>query len=326
MLRRIVLTSGDVNGIGPEIGIKTISEKLNGGNFKVIFVIPRNVFEKYYNEIKASFPYKYEKDISDDSNIVSIVDIPDVPMNIGLPTSESGKASYQSILTALSILKENPKNSLLITAPISKTAFELAGIDFPGHTELLAEYFHIRNYAMLFLSEFFNAALATIHVPLSKVAEYLTVEYLEEFLPFVLEVVRKDLGIAHPRIAVLGINPHAGENGRIGKEENEIIKPVVEKMPNVFGPFVPDAFFATKKYKEFDIVIGMYHDQVLIPFKMLALNKGVNFTAGLPIVRTSPDHGTAYDIAGKLIADAGSMSAAWEYGIRILNKRLKNAD
>ncbi len=322
MQRKIIITCGDVNGIGPEIAIKAIAENFNPIENKFVLLIPKNVFEFYYSSLVAEFEYSFARmDSLNDSNVVDIVDIGEVPMNIGQATSYSGKAAFDAINKALEICKNDLKNSILVTAPISKTAFEMAGVKFPGHTELLADYFDVKKFAMIFLGKEFNAALLTIHIPIAEVPENIKGKRLEDFLRFVKQVIEKDLGIQEPKIAVLGLNPHAGENGRIGKEELNVISPVLKKLGYAEGPFVPDAFFGMKKYRQYDIVVGMYHDQVLIPFKLLEMNKGVNFTAGLPIVRTSPDHGTAFDIAGKMIADPGSMSEAIKQGIKILENR-----
>ncbi len=321
MQKRIVVTCGDVNGIGPEVAIKAIGENFDPLKYKFVFVVPKNVFEHYYFALSAEFEYSFGNNISEDASIVDIIDIGDTPMNIGYPTVESGRTAYKAINEALRLSESNVENSVIVTAPISKTAFELAGIDFPGHTELLAEYFNAKNFAMIFIGEEFNAALVTIHIPLMEVTSHLSKSSLVNFLRFLKNVLTNDFKISKTRIAVLGLNPHAGENGRIGKEEQDIISPAIEKLKFAEGPFVPDAFFGTKKYRQFDIVVGMYHDQVLIPFKMLEMNSGVNFTAGLPVVRTSPDHGTAYDIAGKLIANPGSMSKAIQYGVQISENR-----
>ncbi len=324
MAKKIIVTCGDINGIGPEIALKAISENFDPLRYKLIFISPRNVFEYYYYSLNSDFPFSFssERDF-EDSNFVSVVEMPNTPMNIGYPTEESGKIAYNALLQGLEISKTAPSESVLVTAPISKKAFAFAGVKFPGHTELLAEFFQVKNFAMIFIGEEFNAALMTIHIPLKDVPISITSERLETMILFLEKVFKKDFDISNPRIAVLGLNPHAGEEGEIGSEELDVIAPVVEKYDFAFGPFVPDAFFGTKKYRQFDVVLGMYHDQVLIPFKLLEMSAGVNFTAGLPIVRTSPDHGTAFDIAGKLIANHESISKAIQYGVKISKNRRK---
>jgi 4-hydroxy-L-threonine phosphate dehydrogenase PdxA len=174
---------------------------------------------------------------------------------------------------------------------------------------------------MMFLSCEMNAALVTIHEPIRKVPGLITQKLLKDKIGVVKKMLQSDLAFKDIRIAVLGLNPHAGESGNIGKEEGKIIKPVIDKLNYCDGPFSPDAFFANRLYKNYDCIVGMYHDQLLIPFKMLNFSRGVNYTAGLPIVRTSPDHGTAFDIAGKGIADESSMLQAFRYADIIVNNR-----
>lgn len=176
---------------------------------------------------------------------------------------------------------------------------------------------------MMFLSDEIKTALNSIHIPIRQVNSSVNSKSLISKLDTVINAMRTDFRISEPRIAVLGLNPHAGENGVIGKEEIKVIKPVIDKIPEAVGPFPPDAFFAKKMYRNYDVVFGMYHDQVLIPFKLLNFNSGVNYTAGLPIIRTSPDHGTAFDIAGQGIADESSMFEAYRYAELIVKNRNK---
>ena len=212
----------------------------------------------------------------------------------------------------------------MVTAPISKKAFNLAKINFPGHTELLAKSENNNNYMMLFLSDNVRAGLLTIHSPISKVSRLISKERIIKSIELLNFTAKRDLGIDNPKIAVLGLNPHAGENGLIGNEEERILKPAIKSLQNklnVSGPFVSDAFWGNKTYKKFDMILGMYHDQVLIPFKLLNFNSGVNFTAGLNLIRTSPDHGTAYDIAGMNKANESSMLQSYKYAIKIFHNR-----
>lgn len=206
----------------------------------------------------------------------------------------------------------------MVTAPISKTAIKMAGINFPGHTEMLAEWCGSKDFVMTFLSKKMNGALVTIHEPLKNVTKLITSENLKSKINIIIKMLINDFKISLPKIAVLGLNPHAGESGIIGNEEEKIIIPLIKKYSNnLFGPFSSDAFFANRLYKKYDLVIGMYHDQLLIPFKMLNFSSGVNYTAGLPIIRTSPDHGTAFDIAYKGIADSSSFIEAFFYAEKI---------
>jgi 4-hydroxythreonine-4-phosphate dehydrogenase len=189
---------------------------------------------------------------------------------------------------------------------------------------MYARWSGLKDFVMMFISPKMKCALVTIHEPLRKVSKLITVNRIQNTLRVVVSSLRRDFNLENPKVAVLGLNPHAGEKGRIGKEETDVILPALRTSGfNEFlaGPFVPDAFFARKLYKDYDIVIGMYHDQVLIPFKMLNFSSGVNFTAGLPVVRTSPDHGTAFDIAWKFVADEGSIMEAFNLSKKIVQSR-----
>ena len=193
---------------------------------------------------------------------------------------------------------------------------------------MYAEWSGAKNFIMVFTSKELNAAIITIHEPIKKVAKLISAKNIKKKLEVVVNMLVNDFGIPDPKIAILGLNPHAGEDGVIGNEEVKIISPLIKESSYskyLSGPFSPDAFFGTRNYKNFDLVLGMYHDQVLIPFKLLSFSSGVNYTAGLPIVRTSPDHGVAYDIAGKNIADESSILEAFYLAEKIVNNRKANA-
>jgi 4-hydroxythreonine-4-phosphate dehydrogenase len=323
-MTRIVFTCGDVNGIGPEIAVKTFS-KLFKNKFKnqIIFICPKNIFEYYYKLTSATFKFKIINDQSFSSSHLNLVTLTDTKIKFGYPTKSSGKIAFQSIMKSLDLIGRKFAD-VLVTAPISKEAFNLAGIDFPGHTELLAKHENNANYMMLFLSEKINAGLLTIHSPISKIPKLIKKEKIIKAIELINLTAKKDLMIKNPKIAVLGLNPHAGENGLIGNEEIEVISPAIKSLQKRFdvsGPFVPDAFWGNKTYKKFDVILGMYHDQILIPFKLLNFNNGVNFTAGLKLIRTSPDHGTAYDIAGLNKADESSIFQSYKYAIKIFQNR-----
>ncbi len=336
-MSRFVFTCGDINGIGPEIVIKTLNKITKGKTRnQFIFICPQNIFKRIAIKTKPSFDYAYSTSIENikDRNEVVIVTLKDVKQKWGEPTLEAGLTAFNSIKLSFELLINN-KADAVITAPISKTSIKLAGINFPGHTEMYAEWCRERikdgrrhDFVMMFLSKKMNAGLITIHDPVKNVSSLLKKEILKNKLIVIANSLKQDLNIENPSIAVLGLNPHAGENGLIGNEEKEIIYPVIknlQKKVDVKGPFVPDAFFANHSYKNFNIVVGMYHDQVLIPFKMINFSSGVNFTAGLPIVRTSPDHGTAFDIAGKNLADEFSILEAYHYANKIVKNRIANA-
>ena len=322
---KFVFTCGDINGVGPEIVIKTLNKIYRNKNCSFSFICPSNVFSETIQFVKPGFKFEVVKKF--DKNLigpVQIIDTGNTKITPEKPSKASGKASYDSLEYAFELVSKNLVDAL-ITAPISKTAFNLAGINFLGHTELLARWSGSKDFLMMFLSEKMNAALLTIHQPIRKVSMLITKERLTKSLEIINSTLRKDLNIQVPKISVLGLNPHAGENGLIGTEDEKVIEPALKLFgKNVSGPFSPDAFFASQKYKNYDIVLGMYHDQVLIPFKMINFNSGVNFTAGLKIVRTSPDHGVAYDIAWKNLADEGSIYEAYKYAKMISINRKRN--
>ncbi|MFO7445410.1 MAG: 4-hydroxythreonine-4-phosphate dehydrogenase PdxA [Ignavibacteriaceae bacterium] len=323
-MNKFIFTCGDSNGVGPEIVIKTINKIYNTSPGKIFFACPENVFRKASEIVPPGFEYVIGKSGIDPSpGKVTIIDIGKIKLDPGRPTKQSGKAAYKSIKTAFDFAK-NKKADAIITAPISKTALRMAGYKYPGHTEMLAEWAGTKKFVMMFLSKKMNAALITIHEPIGKVAPLISKKILADKIEIIINTLKKDLNVKAPKAAVLGLNPHAGESGLIGREEEKIITPFIsssEYSEYLHGPFSPDAFFANHQYKNYDVVVGMYHDQVLIPFKMLNFSSGVNYTAGLPIVRTSPDHGTAFDIAYKNKADETSIFQAFEYAEKIVKCR-----
>ena len=326
-MKKFLFTCGDVNGIGPEICIKALNNLSGKKNEKFILAIPKNVFQKVVKKVYAGFEYRFvdESSIGEDKNFVSIIDVGKTKQKYGAPTKESGEAAYKAIKIGVELAKLKLVDAI-ITAPLSKHSFELAGIKFPGHTEFLADAVNVKDYSMMFLSNKMKIALATIHIPITEISKNISKVKLKKLFSLMNRTLRKDFRIAKPKIAVLGLNPHAGEKGRIGGEEKKKIIPAIRetKGMNISGPFVPDAFFANKLFENFDLTISMYHDQALIPFKMLNFSTGVNYTAGLPIVRTSPDHGTAFDIAGKCEADCSSILSAYKWAALIVRNREKN--
>lgn len=324
---RAVFTCGDVNGIGPEICVKAFQNILVKQNKnQIVFICPKNVFEYYYKQTKSNFNFNFVKDTKDYSNsLLNIIPLPDIKIHFGKINPQSGKTAYNSILKAIELIKTN-KADVLITAPISKEAINKSGIKLSGHTELLAKSENSNNYLMTFLSKDIKAALLTIHKSIRSISTLISSDKIISSVELLYKTAIKDFEISNPKIAILGLNPHAGENGLIGDEEIKIITPAIKKLKrkySVDGPFVPDAFWGNKTYRNYDFILGMYHDQVLIPFKLLHFNSGVNFTAGLKLIRTSPDHGTAFDIAGKNIADASSLLQSYKYAIDIFRKRKK---
>ncbi|MGB5895189.1 MAG: 4-hydroxythreonine-4-phosphate dehydrogenase PdxA, partial [Ignavibacteriaceae bacterium] len=296
-----VFTCGDINGIGPEIVIKTLNIiTFHKTSDKYLFICPLNVFQSATLHIKPNFTYEIVNQYNEVSSAkVTVINPGTAKQSIGKPTITSGKAAYKSLILSYELLKKGEADAV-ITAPISKTAIKMAGINFNGQTEMFARWSNTKNYTMTFLSKKMCAALVTIHHPLKDVSKLFNFKKLSALLEVIINTLKFDLELNKPKIAVLGLNPHAGENGIIGNEEIDIITPVIKQYAKsvlIEGPFSSDAFFGSKAYKNYDMIIGMYHDQVLIPFKLLNFGDGVNYTAGLPIVRTSPDHGVAYDIA-----------------------------
>ncbi len=323
---RFVFTCGDVNGIGPEIVVKSLNKLwLSKKKSKYFFICPENILKSTLKQVKPKFDFEItsQNKFSNSPSIISIIKIPDCKQKPGYPTRASGLTSYKALDISYSFLKLGIADTV-VTAPVSKTAIHLAGIKFPGQTEIFAYWSGVKNFAMCFLSEQLNVALQTIHLPIKYVHKFIKIKELERTFNVLQDTLKIDLAIKNPSIAVLGLNPHAGENGFIGKEELETIKTAIQKFAKkirIDGPFPADAFFARKSFKNYNITLGMYHDQVLIPFKYINSGLGVNYTAGLKIVRTSPDHGVAYEIAGKNIADEKSFLQATNYAEFIVNNR-----
>lgn len=326
-MKKFIFTCGDINGIGPEIVIKTLNKIYKQSDSTFSFICPKNVFEFYTKITPPKFNFYYSDNLHSLKNkSVKIFDLGKGKITLAKPTKSSGKISFNAVTMAAKACI-NKKFDAMITAPISKESFNKAGIKYPGHTELLAEMTEQKNFVMMFLSQRMKAALLTIHIPLSKVSSVITKELLSSKLKTIVKSLKKDFNISNPKIAILGLNPHAGENGVIGKEEINIIAPFIKTSSlkkYLNGPYSSDAFFANHDYNNYDLVFAMYHDQVLIPFKMMNFNEGVNYTAGLPIIRTSPDHGTAFNIAGKNIANENSMLQAFHYAKKILVNRSSN--
>ncbi|MEO0403519.1 MAG: 4-hydroxythreonine-4-phosphate dehydrogenase PdxA, partial [Bacteroidota bacterium] len=258
-------------------------------------------------------------------NILNIVDKVD-SIEFGSPNAEQGKLAYEALKAAVNDLAST-KIDVLVTAPINKDTIQSDEFAFPGHTEYLASMSNVEDHLMFLVSERMKIGVVTGHMPLKEVSESLSKEKILTKLKLMRESLMKDFGVPSPKIAVLGLNPHAGDNGLLGSEEKEIIQPALRDAQAegmmVYGPYGADGFFGTAHYQQFDGVLAMYHDQGLAPFKALAFEEGVNFTAGLPIVRTSPDHGTAYDIAGKNEANEVSMRQAIFTACDIFKNRLE---
>lgn len=327
-MNTFIFTCGDINGLGPEIVVKTLNKIVKNNKDKFYFVCPENIFREETKKIGVNFKYEIcNSESMRTTHQVSVISFGNFRKDVGKPTKQSGRISFKAIEIAFDIVR-NFSDTAIITAPISKKALSLAQVPYTGHTEMFADWCKVKSYAMMFLSKSMKAMLSTIHKPLKDVSYHLNKNLLSQKFKLALETLIRDFRVTSPKIAVLGLNPHAGEDGLIGGEERNLIIPFMKQFPQkkyFSGPFSADAFFGTKQFRNFNMILGMYHDQVLIPFKLMNFNRGVNFTAGLPLVRTSPDHGTAYDIAGKGIASESSMIEAFKYAKMILNNRKLSA-
>jgi len=323
----IGVSIGDLNGIGTELAIKTFSDHRVLELCTPILFASNKVINFYRKSIPdLNFNYQSSKDFTRiNPKQVNIYNCWEEEVSIipGQLTETGGKYAVKSLIAAVESLKEKKIHGL-VTAPIHKKNTQSPEFNFTGHTPFLKHAFGVQDVLMLMAADNFRVGLVTEHIPVSEIARHITREVILSKLNILKESLIKDFGIDKPKIAVLGLNPHAGDEGLIGKEEEEIIKPAIKDAKHsmlVFGPFSADAFFARNQHQKFDAVLAMYHDQGLIPFKSLASGEGVNYTAGLPIVRTSPDHGTAFDIAGKNKADPSSFLTAIYACIDIINQR-----
>jgi 4-hydroxythreonine-4-phosphate dehydrogenase len=313
---RIGITLGDLNGIGPEIVIKALADNrllsmitpVIYGSSRVISFYKKlmNLEEFNYSQVKTKGQFTPRN-----VNVVNCwEDV--IEINPGKQSRETGKAALMALQCACEELKEGLIDAL-VTAPIDKNSIHSDEFPFKGHTEFLIKYFGSNDGLMFMVSETLRIGLLTEHVPLKDVAPLITKEKLEAKLQLMESSLKKDFGINKPKIAVLGLNPHAGDGGLIGQEDEQIIKPVINELRNkgklVSGPFPADGFFV-KQFASYDGILAMYHDQGLIPFKSIAFENGINFTAGISVVRTSPDHGTAYNLAGKNQANEASIREA----------------
>lgn len=323
----IGISAGDLNGIGTELIIKAFSDHRLLELCTPIIFGSNKLINFYRKSIPdANFNYQATKDFSriahKQVNIYNCWE-EEIAIVPGQLTDIGGSYAVKSLTMAVEALRDK-KIQGLVTAPIHKKNTQSANFNFTGHTPYLKHAFNVNDVLMLMVSDNFRVGLVTEHVPVKDIAKYITREAILSKLNILRDSLVKDFGIDKPRIAVLGLNPHAGDEGLIGKEEEEIIKPAIKDAKHnmlAFGPYSADAFFARNYHSRFDAVLAMYHDQGLIPFKSLASGEGVNYTAGLPMVRTSPDHGTAFDIAGKNKADATSFLAAIYACIDIIRNR-----
>lgn len=332
---RVGITQGDVNGIGYEVILKTLEDSrmlelctpIVYGSAKIA-----SFYRKMLNMPAVPFSQIADtSEISGDANYIINVVGEDLKVEPGEETRQGGEAAFAALERAVAEDLKEGKIDVLVTAPINKHNIQSDTFKFPGHTEYLQSVCDDGSKALMILaSDNMRVALVTTHLPVSQVASALSSDLILEKIKSFSNSLKKDYMIVNPRIAVLSLNPHAGDEGVLGNEEKEIIIPAIEMAKaekiQAYGPYSSDGFFGSGSFKHFDGILAMYHDQGLIPFKTLAMNDGVNFTAGLPFVRTSPDHGTAYDIAGKGVADNTSMRSAIYAAIDIYRNRERYAD
>jgi len=314
---RIGITLGDINGIGTEVVIKALADnRLLSMITPVIYGSTRAI--SFYKKLMNLEEFNYTQVRNKGQfapKSINVVNCWEDTLEIvpGKPSRDAGKAALLALKQASEELKEGLVDAL-VTAPIDKQSIHSDEFPFKGHTEYLTEFFGVSESLMFMVSDTLRVGLVTEHIPLKEVAGAITKEKIESKLKIMEQSLRKDFGITKPKIAVLGLNPHAGDSGLIGQEEEQLIKPVVADQKNkgrlVYGPFPADGFFASGNHTKYDGILAMYHDQGLVAFKTLAFENGINFTAGLPVVRTSPDHGTGYTLVGKNLASESSLRAA----------------
>ncbi len=314
---RVGISIGDVNGIGPEVIIKALNDnRILLDCTPIIYGSTKTL--SYHKKAINENDFMYQSCKSADEAVnrkVNVVNVwnEEINFELGKATETGGKFAFLSLESATQDLASG-KIDVLVTAPISKEAMAKSGFKFPGHTEYLADKAGMDEALMMMVGSNMRVALVSTHIPLKDVSSSLTKEAIYQKIKALEKSLKADFGIIRPKIAVFGVNPHAGENGKMGTEEIEIILPAINqaKGENIlaYGPFPADGFFGSDAMKNYDGILAMYHDQGLTAFKALSFDDGVNFTAGLPVVRTSPDHGTAFDIVGQNKASAQSMRSA----------------
>ncbi len=329
---RIVWTTGDPNGIGPEIILKTF-RKLQGSGHSFLVAGSCSVMEYYSHKLGISVKLKCLADAAMLPHTAGFGEGVLPVLSIGEPetvepgnlSADAGRIAMESLRAAAELCDIGICDAL-VTAPLNKEAIGLAGYRETGHTGFLGTMFGVPSPCMMFADNAsgLKVALATIHEPIERVPSLLRTMDLDHFLSDLADSLQMDFLMASPRIALLGLNPHASDGGVMGSEEREILSPCINRLSSrlrIEGPFAADGFFGSGNYRNFDIIVAMYHDQGLLPFKLLAFDTGVNVTLGLPIVRTSPDHGTSFDIAGKGVASERSFLEATHLAITIAENR-----
>ncbi len=312
---KIGITIGDMNGVGPEIILKTFQDnRMLDFCTPIIYASAKSlefISKELHYEVRFNHIVSTEEADPNQINIISCwKDEPKI--NFGIKDKNIGRHAIMSLKKATKDLK-NKRINVMVTAPINKNCVQSDEFSFPGHTEYLDKELSGESL-MLMVSNSLRVGLLTDHIPINKISEHITKELIEQKLKIIEKTLVEDFNISKPKIAILGLNPHSSDGGVIGKEEQHVLIPAIEKLKEngmlIFGPYSADGFFGSNKNESFDAILAAYHDQGLIPFKTLSFGQGVNYTAGLNRIRTSPDHGTAYEIAGKGIADETSFKEA----------------
>ncbi len=325
---KVGISHGDINGISYEVIMKTLLDpRIMEMCTPIIYGSPK--VAAYHrkalniNNLSLNHVRNPKEAGPDRAHVLNCID-DNVRVELGKSTQVAGEASYMALERATSDLKEGLID-VLVTAPINKDNIQSERFNFPGHTEFLAREFDSKDYLMLMVSETMKIGVVTTHMPISEVANHINKEVILSKLRIISRSMQQDFAITRPRIAVFGLNPHAGDNGLLGNEEIDIIQPAIEQAKKegiiALGPYPADGFFGSEDYHKFDAILAMYHDQGLIPFKLSSFERGVNYTAGLPVVRTSPAHGTAYSLAGEDKASPDSFRQALFLAIDIYKNR-----
>jgi 4-phospho-D-threonate 3-dehydrogenase / 4-phospho-D-erythronate 3-dehydrogenase len=325
--QKIGITIGDLNGIGLEVILKTVSDERVLKFCTPIIYGSSKVVSYHKNIVQVEFPFANIRTASEaEEGKVNVVNCwqENVNITIGKLSETGGIYAYRALESAVQELKAGEIDAL-VTAPINKKAMQMANFPFPGHTEYITDQLGSPNSVMLMVNDNLRIGLVTNHLPVSKIAENITRQGILDKIKILNETLKIDFFIEKPTIAVLGLNPHAGDEGALGEEEGTIILPAIEQAKELgilaMGPFPADGFFGSGNYAKFDAILAMYHDQGLIPFKAFSFGDGVNYTAGLSVVRTSPDHGTGFDIAGQNAADPSSFRKAVYMALDIARHR-----
>lgn len=325
---RVGITHGDINGISYEVIMKTFSDqRMLDHMVAIIYGATKiasyhrktlNISDFNFNPVKSASGAQPKR-----PNIINITN-DEVKIELGKSTETAGQMAFLALETAVADLQHD-QIDVLVTAPINKKNMQAAKFGFPGHTEYLAEKFNAASHLMLMVGGGLRIGVVTGHIPLKEVPSALNQDLILDKIQIMHDSLTRDFAVRRPRIAILGLNPHAGDGGVLGNEEQDILLPAIEMAKGkgilAFGPYPADGFFGSDSFRKFDGILAMYHDQGLVPFKALAFNKGVNFTAGLSCIRTSPVHGTAYDLAGKGEASPESFREAVFLAIEIFNNR-----